>query len=196
VIADQNANEAFIAADLLSQAEHGTDSQSILLTTNERLAQKVIQELTKQASQRSRKLILEESIKQIRIILCNDLSECFDLSNEYGPEHLIVQTTTPEQWVPMIRNAGSVFLGQWSPESIGDYASGTNHVLPTYGYAKSISGLSVDSFLKQITFQQLTAEGLMDLGPVVEKLADLEGLDAHRHAVSLRLARIKEGNLT
>ncbi|MFW7381859.1 MAG: histidinol dehydrogenase [Oligoflexus sp.] len=195
VIADESARAEFIAADLLSQAEHGHDSQAILLTTSPELATKTRDEVLDQATRLSRQSIVENALNFCRIIICQDLEQCIRLSNQYAPEHLIVQTAEAETWIPKIQNAGSVFLGPWSPESVGDYASGTNHVLPTYGYAKSISGLSVDSFTKQITFQQLSSAGLARLGPTVERLAELEGLDAHRQAVSVRLAALREGKL-
>lgn len=192
VIADHTARPDFIAADLLSQAEHGPDSQVVLVTTSPDVALLTRDEVLDQAARLSRRDIVQEALRHCRLIVCESPEECFAVSNRYAPEHLIVQVEAPESWIPHIRNAGSVFLGPWSPESVGDYASGTNHVLPTYGYARSMSGLSVDSFTKQITFQQLSPSGLSQLGPTVEHLADLEGLDAHRNAVSLRLAAIRE----
>lgn len=192
VIADKDAKPSFVAADLLSQAEHGADSQSIILTDCQELAEKVKQELTVQLTKLSRNEIAQSSLTKGRIIICKDIEEAFSVSNEYGPEHLIVQTKNANAWSTKITNAGSVFLGPWSPESVGDYASGTNHVLPTYGYSKAVSGLSLNSFLKTITFQQLSQEGLLNIGPTVETLADIEGLDAHKNAVSLRLQEIRK----
>lgn len=191
VIADQSAKAEFIAADLLSQAEHGTDSQAILLTDSSELAASCKVQLIKQAESLSRKELIQTSMQNCRIILCRDVEQCFAVANLYAPEHLIVHLEAAENWIPHIQNAGSVFLGPWSPESVGDYASGTNHVLPTYGYARSYSGLSIESFMKHISFQQLTAEGLLQLGPIVEQLSDIEGLDAHRNAVSIRLKSIR-----
>jgi histidinol dehydrogenase len=192
VIADKSAEPEFVAMDLLSQAEHGADSQSILVTPSSKLANQVQQAINRLAPQLSRQDILGESLRQCRLIVCQSLEACLQLANQYGPEHLIVQTQDPDRLCPGIQNAGSVFLGPWTPESVGDYASGTNHVLPTYGYARSISGLSVDSFRKHITFQQLTRQGITELGPVVEHLARLEGLDAHEQAVALRLAKARQ----
>ncbi|SMF78311.1 histidinol dehydrogenase [Pseudobacteriovorax antillogorgiicola] len=196
VIADENASPDFIASDLLSQAEHGVDSQSILVTNSKHIAEQVVEAVMTQLSQLSRKDIAAIALEKSRIITTDNLSEALAISNRYGPEHLIIQVTDPESWTSKIHNAGSVFLGPWSPESVGDYASGTNHVLPTYGYAKAVSGLSLDSFLKQVTFQNLSAEGLCSLGPTVEHLAELEGLDAHKNAVSIRLQQLKGKGLS
>ena len=144
-----------------------------------------------QPAELSRKELAEQSLEKSAIIVTDDLGECVKISNEYGPEHLIIQTENAADLVNEIENAGSVFVGAWTPESVGDYASGTNHVLPTYGYTKSLSGLGLDSFMKQITVQSLSADGLKDLGPTVMKLASVEGLDAHKNAVALRLATME-----
>lgn len=191
VLADRSANPIFVAADLLSQAEHGPDSQVCLVTNSKDLLQKVKRELEKQLAALPRKEIAKKSLTYAALILVSELAEGFEVSNQYAPEHLILHLENANQWTARVQNAGSVFLGGWSPESVGDYASGTNHVLPTYGYAKAFSGLSVDSFVKQITFQELTAKALKDIGPTVERLASLEGLDAHRRAVSLRLETLE-----
>jgi histidinol dehydrogenase len=187
VIADKNANAEFVAADLLSQAEHGIDSQVLLLTNDQSLAEKVVAEIDEQLSTLSRREIAAQSIANSRVIVTNDLEAAFDISNLYAPEHLILHIEQARDALPRIRNAGSVFVGPWSPESVGDYCSGTNHVLPTYGYARSYSGLSVDQFMRQMTIQELTRDGLSSLGNTVITLAELEGLDAHAAAVQRRL---------
>jgi histidinol dehydrogenase len=187
VIADKNANAEFVAADLLSQAEHGVDSQVLLLTNDRTLAEKVVAEIDEQLTTLSRREIAAQSIANSRIIVTNDLETAFDISNLYAPEHLILHIEQARDALPRIRNAGSVFLGPWSPESVGDYCSGTNHVLPTYGYARSYSGLSVDQFMRHMTIQELTRDGLSSLGNTVITLAELEGLDAHAAAVQRRL---------
>lgn len=187
VIADTKANASFVAADLLSQAEHDVSSQVVLLTDNKEKAQEVAKEIELQVPQRSRQTIIVEALKNSLTIVTKDIDQCFEISREYAPEHLIVQVENPRSYLAQISNAGSVFLGPWTPEAVGDYASGTNHVLPTYGYAKSFSGLSLGSFQRSMTIQELTKEGLADIGPTVEILAEAEGLDAHKNAVTLRL---------
>ena len=194
VIADGSANPKYVAADLLSQAEHGTDSQVVLLATAEFNFSKCREALEQQLSNLPRKEIAEQAIEQSFTVIVDELEEAFDFSNQYAPEHLIVQCDDAEQWEGRIMNAGSVFFGHWTPESAGDYASGTNHTLPTYGYARMFSGVSVDSFMKQITMQTLSEDGLRSLGPTVEQLASLEGLDAHRNAVSIRLNDLNKKN--
>jgi len=188
VIADDAANPAFVAADLLAQAEHDVRAQALLLTDSTRLAEAVAREFEVQRRSLSRGAILQQSAANCRAIVVADLATALQVSNEYAPEHLIVQTREPRALLDDIINAGSVFLGAWSPESMGDYCSGTNHVLPTYGYARAYSGLSITDFQKRMTVQELSGDGLRRLGPVAETLANLEGLDAHARAVSLRLA--------
>lgn len=186
VIADKEANPEFVAWDLLSQAEHGPDSQVVLVSPSREILSQTVTEIEKALTQLPRREIATKALEHARFFLAANMVEAIEISNAYAPEHLILQAENHNQYRAQIRNAGSVFLGAWSPESVGDYASGTNHVLPTYGYAKAFSGLGVDSFLKAITFQELTREGLEDIGPTVEKLAELEGLDAHRLAVAVR----------
>jgi histidinol dehydrogenase len=188
VIADDAANPAFVAADLLAQAEHDVRAQALLVTDSARLAQAVAAQFDTQRRSLSRSAILQQSAANCRAIVVNDLATALQVSNDYAPEHLIVQTGEPRALLDGIANAGSVFLGAWSPESIGDYCSGTNHVLPTYGYARAYSGLSITDFQKRMTVQELSGDGLRRLGPVAETLANLEGLDAHARAVTLRLA--------
>ncbi len=188
VVADHTANPAYIAADLLAQAEHGPDSQAVLVCTDQQLIEGVQAALAKQLAELPRAAIAAKAIANSYAILCDTLDEAITFSNRYAPEHLIIET---DDWEPLLRkvvNAGSVFVGHNTPESAGDYASGTNHTLPTSGFARSYSGVSVDSFVKKITFQHITAEGLQNLGPTVEILAELEGLQAHKNAVSIRLA--------
>ncbi len=187
VVADDSSNPSFIASDLLSQAEHGGDSQVMLLTSSEKLITKVEQELAKQIKTLPRKLLAAEALEQSRSILLSDLNDQVDFINHYAPEHLILQTERALELSEKIKNAGSVFVGPYSPESIGDYASGTNHTLPTNGFAKAYSGVSLESFQKFITFQQLSREGLASLGPTVEQLAEAEQLRAHKLAVTIRL---------
>lgn len=191
VIADETADPAFVAADLLSQAEHGADSQVVLVATKNFDWIRCKSEIDEQLNELPRKSIAEKAMKNSFSIEVKSIEEALDFSNRYAPEHLIVQCQNPEQCQDRIINAGSVFLGPWSPESVGDYASGTNHTLPTYGYARMYSGVSVDSFLKFITVQQLSIEGLRNIGPTVEKLAELEKLKGHKRAVSIRLAKMK-----
>ena len=189
VIADKQANPLYIAADLLSQAEHGTDSQVVLVTTCTKLTAKVKVELGKQLLALPRKNIAQEALQSSFTLVVNNLSEAVEFCNTYAPEHLIINTESPESVVNKVRNAGSVFLGAYTPESVGDYASGTNHSLPTYGYAKSIGGVSVLSFMKTMTFQSLTKEGLHNIAETVTTLAELETLEAHSNAVKVRLQK-------
>ncbi|MWP46954.1 histidinol dehydrogenase [Gilliamella sp. Pas-s27] len=194
VIADSSANPAFIAADLLSQAEHGPDSQVVLLTPDETIAQAVSQEVDKQLAELSRQGIAEKALQESRLIVTKDLDECVAISNRYGPEHLIIQTRNADELVEQITSAGSIFLGDWSPESAGDYASGTNHVLPTYGYTATCSSLGLADFQKRMTVQKLSPEGLKAIGHAVELMAEAEQLTAHKQAVSLRLAVLNSIN--
>lgn len=187
VVADDTANPAFVAADLLSQAEHGTDSQAVLLTNSKALLQAVEAEVAKQLANLPRRALAEQSLAYSRLILLEDKAELIELMNQYAAEHLILSVQNFEALAAEVRNAGSVFLGNYSPESAGDYASGTNHTLPTNGYARAYSGVSLDSFVRKITFQHLTQEGLQLIGPAIEALAEAEQLDAHKNAVSLRL---------
>ncbi|WP_294833079.1 histidinol dehydrogenase [uncultured Gilliamella sp.] len=194
VIADSSANPAFIAADLLSQAEHGPDSQVVLLTPDEKIAQAVSTEVDKQLAQLSRQAIAEKALQESRLIVTKDLQQCVAISNRYGPEHLIIQTQNADELVEQITSAGSIFLGDWSPESAGDYASGTNHVLPTYGYTATYSSLGLADFQKRMTVQKLTPEGLQAIGNAVELMAQAEQLTAHKQAVTLRLAALNATN--
>ena len=191
VIADRSASAEFVAADLLSQAEHGTDSQVLLLTTSAEFAASVAGETATQLKTLSRANIARAALGNSRAIVVADLQQAAAISNAYAPEHLIVQTREPRRLLDSLRNAGSVFLGPWSPESVGDYCSGTNHVLPTYGFARNHSGLGLDQFLRSMTVQELTAEGLRGLGDTVVTLARLEGLDAHARAVTRRLGSLR-----
>ena len=190
VIADETANPSFVAADLLAQAEHGTDSQAILVSTSKELIEKTLLEIENQLSILPRKEIAAKAIENSYAILVDNITVGMDFSNEYAPEHLILATENFESLIPLIINAGSVFLGNLTPESAGDYASGTNHTLPTSGFAKAYSGVSLDSFVKKITFQHISEIGLKNIGNTVEVLAAAEGLDAHRNAVSIRLKTI------
>jgi len=187
VIADNTAKPAYVAADLLAQAEHGIDSQSILVCTSQNIADKTLAEVEKQLAVLPRAEIAKQAIDNSYVIITKTLDEAMDFSNQYAPEHLILATTGWQQLTAKIVNAGSVFLGNLTPESAGDYASGTNHTLPTSSYARAYSGVSVDSFVKKITFQYLTEEGIQNIGPSVEILAEMEGLHAHRNAVSVRM---------
>jgi len=191
VLADKSAEPSFVAADLLSQAEHGADSQVILLTWDKDLVDKVVAEVELQLSALSRRTVAELALKNSKIILVESMEEALEMSNEYGPEHLIVSVKNEEEAVNLIQNAGSVFLGNYTPESAGDYASGTNHTLPTNGYAKAYSGVNLESFMKSISFQKISEKGLLELGPVIETMAKAEQLDAHSNAVSVRLKKIK-----
>lgn len=187
VLADETANPAYVASDLLSQAEHGVDSQSILITTSEELINAVQEEVEKQLSVLPRKGITEKSLSHSKLILVSSIDEAIEMSNEYAPEHLIIETKDYMHVAERIVNAGSVFLGPYTPESAGDYASGTNHTLPTNGYAKAYSGVNLDSFTRKITFQEITREGIMNIGPTIETMAANEFLDAHKNAVTVRL---------
>lgn len=191
VIADETAVPKYVAADLLSQAEHGIDSQVILLTTNEQTLNETIVEIQSQLEVLPRKELAAKALENSRGIVLNSIEECFSFSNIYAPEHLIFACETAENYLDKIINAGSVFLGNYSCESAGDYASGTNHTLPTNGYAKNYSGVSLDSFIKKITFQKLSAEGLQNIGPAIELMAEAEELFAHKNAVTLRLLDLK-----
>ncbi len=189
VIADETAIPEYVAADLLSQAEHGVDSQVILLTTSDIIAEKVQHSIEEQLKELSRKEVAEKALANSKIILLNSIDEAIDLSNLYAPEHLILSCESAEELVNNIISAGSVFIGNYSPESVGDYASGTNHTLPTNGYAAMYSGVSVDSFVKKITVQKLTTEGLKNIGSAVMQMAAAEGLDAHKNAIAIRLMK-------
>jgi histidinol dehydrogenase len=194
VIADDSARADFVAADLLAQAEHDPQAQAILITCSASLAQAVVASVASQMQDLSRRSILEKSLLASRCIVVPDTATAIELANEYAPEHLILEVREPRRWLAQIQNAGSIFLGAWSPEPMGDYCSGTNHVLPTYGYARAYSGLSVHDFVKRVTVQELTPAGLRSLGPVAVTLAQLEGLDAHANAVTRRLAVLDSGS--
>ena len=191
VLADASANPAFVAADLLSQAEHGVDSQAVLITTSSELVEKVFAEVEQQLARLPRKEIAAKSLENSKLILVKDLAEAITMTNEYAPEHLIIETEGYADVAEQITNAGSVFLGSLSPESAGDYASGTNHTLPTNGYAKAYSGVSLDSFIRKITFQEINRQGIQTIGPAIEIMAANEQLDAHRNAVTVRLNSLK-----
>jgi len=195
VIADAGAEPRFVAADLLSQAEHGPDSQVLLITTSSDLAAAVGREIQRQKARLTRQTIIDEALTHSSIIVVDDIEAAIELSNRYAPEHLILQLASPRDWLAQVEAAGSVFLGPWAPESVGDYCSGTNHVLPTYGYANRHSSLGVADFLRSMTVQELTPEGLRGIGPIAETLAMLEGLDAHAQAVRERLAAIDAGDV-
>ena len=190
VIADKNANPEFIAADFLSQAEHGPDSQAILVTTSEEIVEPVVKAVQEQLEKLPRKEITEKALLHSRIIVLKDDAEVIRFTNQYAPEHLIIQTNNYDFIADQITNAGSVFMGAYTPESAGDYASGTNHTLPTNGYARSYSGVNLDSFIKKITFQEITKEGIRNLGNTIEVMAAGEQLDAHRNAVTIRLSSL------
>lgn len=189
VIADETANPAFVAADLLSQAEHGADSQVILTTSSQSVIDKVLKEVEIQLINLPRKEIAEKALENSKLILLKDEQEIIDVTNLYAPEHLIIETGNYMEIAERIINAGSVFLGSYTPESAGDYASGTNHTLPTNGYAKAYSGVNLDSFIKKITFQEITRQGIENLGPAIEIMAESEELFAHKNAVTLRLEK-------
>jgi histidinol dehydrogenase len=193
IIADKTSNPEFIASDLLSQAEHGADSQVIMLTDNQELIDKVEAEVEKQVLQLPRKDIALKSLENSKLILLSSLDDCIDFSNLYAPEHLIINTAEPAALADKVINAGSVFLGNFSCESAGDYATGTNHTLPTNGFARSFSGVSTDSFMKKISFQEISEEGIIDIGPVIELMAEAESLYGHKNAVSLRLKSLQNG---
>ncbi|MBR5540761.1 MAG: histidinol dehydrogenase [Bacteroides sp.] len=191
VIADETANPAFVAADLLSQAEHGVDSQVVLITTSEKLLHEVEYEVQHQLARLPRWQMAEKSLANSKLVLVKDMEEAIAMTNEYAPEHLIIEAKNYMELAEKVVNAGSVFLGSYTPESAGDYASGTNHTLPTNGYAKAYSGVSLDSFIRKITFQEINREGIQNIGPAIEVMAANEQLDAHKNAVSVRLASLK-----
>ena len=192
VLADESANPVFVAADLLSQAEHGVDSQAVLITTSEKLQTEVVYEVERQLGYLNRRDIAEKSLANSKLILVKDMDEALELTNAYAPEHLIIETKNYMEVSGRIINAGSVFLGAFSPESAGDYASGTNHTLPTNGYAKAYSGVSLDSFIRKITFQEILPDGMAAIGPAIEVMAANEHLDAHKNAVTVRLKEIRK----
>ena len=193
VVADDTADPAFVAADLLSQAEHGVDSQVVMVTCSESLLAKVAEEVEKQLAELPRKEIASKALENSKMILVENMDEAVELTNEYAPEHLILAVENYMDVAERIRNAGSVFLGNYSCESAGDYASGTNHTLPTSGYAKAYSGVNLDSFMRKITFQELTADGVRNLGPTVEIMAHCESLDAHCNAMRIRRLAVENG---
>jgi histidinol dehydrogenase len=195
IYADDTCVPEFVAADLLSQAEHGGDSQVVLVAVNEQIIQNVISEIHQQLPLLERKETIEKSFLNRRFIVIENTDEAFDFINTYAPEHLIIASEKAEELAEKVQNAGSVFLGNFSPESAGDYASGTNHSLPTNGFAKTFSGVSVDTFVKKITFQKLSAKGIKNIGKAVKEMAAAEGLAAHKNAVSIRLKKIKDGKL-
>lgn len=191
VYADESAIPEFVAADLLSQAEHGIDSQVVLIATSEKVAKKILKELDQQLAKLPRKEIAQKALENSVAVVMPNPDKAIDLINDYAPEHLIVSVKAEEEVVDRIHNAGSVFIGNFTPESAGDYASGTNHTLPTYGFAKNYSGVSLDSFVKKITYQKITEEGIKNIGPTVEVMAENELLQAHKNAVSIRLNYLK-----
>jgi histidinol dehydrogenase len=188
VLADETANPAFVAADLLSQAEHGRDSQVLLVSNSTSIVDDVLQHLAQQLPLLHRKDLAEAALQHSKAIVAASMDDCMAIVNAYAPEHLILACAAPEAWAARVTDAGSVFLGHYTPESAGDYASGTNHTLPTNGYARAYSGVSVDSYMKKVTFQQITREGLQTLGPVVVTMAEAEGLQGHAEAVRVRLS--------
>ncbi len=190
VLADETADPDFIAADLLSQAEHGPDSQVVLVTPSPIIADQVTDAIQRQLKKLSRAEITEKALASSLIIIAESLTQAVSISNFYGPEHLVVQTKNPRELLPLLNNAGSIFLGDWSPESAGDYASGTNHVLPTYGYTRTYSSLGLADFSKRMTVQELSAEGLKNLAPTIITMAEAEGLDAHKRAVTIRVEKM------
>ena len=195
VIADASANLEFVASDFLSQAEHGADSQSVLFTDSEDVVKRFEEVMNLQLEKLSRQALTRHSLEYSKLVLLHDQQEIMELVNEYAPEHLIINTENYEELADKVRNAGSVFLGPYSPESAGDYASGTNHTLPTNGYAKAYNGVNLDSYMRKVTFQHLTREGLSGLGPIIEIMAENEQLDAHKNAVTLRLQDMKNERL-
>jgi histidinol dehydrogenase len=189
VIADKSAVPAFVASDLLSQAEHGVDSQVILVTNDEKMVKDVRDELEKQLISLPRKAFAGKALENSRIFLLDNTDEMIEMINEYAPEHLIISMVNAEAVAEKIKNAGSVFLGNYAPESAGDYVSGTNHTLPTYGHAKAYDGVNLDDYVKKITFQKITKEGLEKIGPAIETMAEAEKLIAHKNAVQIRLKK-------
>ena len=192
IVADTTCHPRYVAADMLSQAEHGMDSQSILFTDSEQVAHDVLRELEAQLESLPRKEMAMASLRNSRIVVLRDMEEAFGICNEYAPEHLILAMDSALEWTDRVMNAGSVFLGHYSCESAGDYASGTNHTLPTSGYAKAYSGVNLDSFCRKITFQHLTPQGIQSIGRAVEVMAEAESLDAHRNAMTLRMQDLQE----
>jgi histidinol dehydrogenase len=191
VIADTTARAEFVAADLLAQAEHSADAQVVFVTTSTTLAEATAMQLETQMQGLGRADTLRKSLEHARLFVVDTIDTAIEVSNTYAPEHLILQVANARDWLPKVRNAGSVFLGAWTPETMGDYCSGTNHVLPTYGFARAYSGLSLHDFVKRMTVQELTSDGLRELGPTAITLAALEGLDAHANAVRIRLAHLE-----
>ena len=191
VIADATCNPAFVAADLLSQAEHGADSQVILLSDKESILDQCMQQVEEQLKSLPRKEIAQKALENSRAIQLDTIANCIEFSNAYAPEHLILAMEEADAILDSIQNAGSVFIGNYSCESAGDYASGTNHTLPTNGFAKNYSGVSIDSFVKKVTFQKLSAEGIQNIGPAIEIMAEAEELFAHKNAVTLRLKNLE-----
>ncbi len=187
VVADDMANAAYVASDLLSQAEHGKDSQVVLISTSERLVEAVLKSVDEQLQRLPRKAIAQDAMANSKILLVEDYKTALEMINTYGPEHLIINTEDNDFFVDNVANAGSVFIGNYTPESVGDYASGTNHTLPTNGFSRAYSGVNLDSFMKSMTFQKVSKEGLMNIGTTVELMAEAEGLQAHKNAVSIRL---------
>jgi len=194
VLADNTANPAFVAADLLSQAEHGPDSQVLLVSDSAALINAVQAEVSTQLAQLPRQAIAQAALSNSRYILTDSLEQAVAVTNSYAPEHLIVQTACDDTLIAQFNSAASIFVGKWTPESAGDYASGTNHVLPTYGYSKTVSSLSLSDFYRRYTVQRLSAEGMRNIGPAIEVLAGAEGLQAHANAVTLRLAALRQGD--
>jgi histidinol dehydrogenase len=190
VIADETARAEFVAADLLAQAEHSPDAQAILITPDAALASAVLAEVRRQSAQLSRAQILAQSLQALRVLVVDSLERAFDIANGYAPEHLLLEIREPRTWLARVSAAGAIFLGHWSPESMGDYCSGPNHTLPTYGYGRAYSGLSLEDFQKRITVQEISPAGLKGLGPTAQVLAGLEGLDAHAASVTIRLAAL------
>ena len=191
VLADKTTEPEFIASDLLSQAEHGADSQVILVTFDETIVEKILSEIEVQLSKLPRKKIAEEALKHSKVIVVHDKMEAVEVINHYAPEHLIISVANEGYYIDKIKNAGSVFLGKYTPEAAGDYASGTNHTLPTNGHAKAHSGVSLDSFVKKITFQRITKDAILNLGPTIEHMAEAEQLHAHKNAVTIRIEKIR-----
>lgn len=191
VVADGTADPEFVAADLLSQAEHGADSQTVLVTDSAPLAELTAAAIERQLGTLSRSEVAQEAIRHSCAIIVESIEQALVVANDYAPEHLILQVEHPREWLASVENAGSVFLGKWAPESVGDYCSGTNHVLPTYGYARSYSSLGLSDFMRSMTVQELSESGIRNIGPVAVELAQLEGLDAHANAVSLRLDALR-----
>ncbi len=191
VVSDDTANPAFTASDLLSQAEHGTDSQVILISTSLKMLDAIEKEIEKQMKTLSRLKIVKKAIENSKLIFVKTKETALKLINEYGPEHLIICSEESDFYIQGINNAGSVFIGNYTPESAGDYASGTNHTLPTNGYSKAYSGVNLDSFIKAITFQKISKKGILNIGNTIEIMAEAEGLDAHKNAVTIRLKNLK-----